>query len=107
MKCSIISFLIFFSFLITAQLANAESVEGVVINIQNKKPIPYCRVFIGDNRALTDASGNFVMNVDLGTYNIRVQGYNTRRVTGANTKEKGVVRILPGRRHNILIHVSK
>ena len=84
----------------------AERVEGVVIDEANERPIAYCRVYIGDNRALTDASGNFVMLLDPGDYPVRVEGRNITEVRGSNTMEQRRVRVFPGEWQRIEIVVS-
>ena len=53
--------------------AGAASVEGVV-RYQNNNPAARVRVEIGDNRAVTDNNGNFVMWLDPGVYAVRVNG---------------------------------
>jgi len=85
----------------------AESVEGVLIDHNSGNPIPYCRVYIGDNRALTDADGNFVLLLEPGIYRIRVQGYNIRRVDGSNTNELEMLKVLPRILQRIQILVSR
>ncbi len=86
----------------------AERVEGVVVVIDeaNERPIAYCRVYIGDNRALTDASGNFVMLLDPGDYPVRVEGRNITEVRGSTTMEQRRVRVFPGDSQRIKIFVS-
>ncbi len=87
----------------------AERVEGVVVVIideTNERPIAYCRVYIGDNRALTDDSGNFVMLLDPGDYPVRVEGRNITEVRGFHTMEQRRVRVFPGEGQRIEIVVS-
>ena len=90
----------------------AERVEGVVVVIVvineevNERPIAYCRVYIGDNRALTGATGNFVMLLDPGDYPVRVEGRNITEVRGSNTMEQRRVRVFPEASQRITIVVS-
>jgi hypothetical protein len=51
----------------------AASVEGVV-RYRDNTPAARVRVEIGDNRAVTDNNGNFVMWVDPGVYGVQVNG---------------------------------
>lgn len=98
MKLVVNCLLIFSIILAVALTAWADSVQGVVV-LHDETPVSYRRVYIGDNRALTDDHGNFVMWLDPGEYDIRVQGFNNC--------EPPIVEVRSGERTELVIHVSR
>ena len=73
MKWIVSLFLVVTVVMCTILPAWAASVEGVV-RYRNIGPAARVRVEIGDNSAITDTNGNFVMWLDPGVYAIRVNG---------------------------------
>lgn len=97
MKLVVNCLLILSIILAVALTAWADSVQGVVV--YDETPVSNRRVYIGDNRALTDDHGNFVMWLDPGEYDIRVQGFNNC--------DPPSVEVRPGERTEFVIHVSR
>jgi hypothetical protein len=81
------------------------SVEGVVED-QNQRRIANCSLSIGNNRARTDAYGNFAILVEPGEYPIQVQGYRIGRVDAPYIREGQILRVLPRspQRIRIVVH---